>query len=63
MDWFNISLNAVSVVNLVMCVGISVEFCVHIANSFAENHGSREDRAIKVIRLKYILINDCDDDN
>jgi Niemann-Pick C1 protein len=49
MDWLNISLNAVSVVNLVMCVGISVEFCVHIAHSFTENHGTLEDRSIKAL--------------
>jgi Niemann-Pick C1 protein len=29
-----VSLNAVSLVNLVICVGISVEFCAHIARSF-----------------------------
>lgn len=34
MVWFNISLNAVSLVNLVICVGLAVEFCVHIARSF-----------------------------
>ncbi|KAI0026170.1 patched family-domain-containing protein [Xylariomycetidae sp. FL0641] len=31
---FNVSLNAVSLVNLVICVGISVEFCAHIARAF-----------------------------
>lgn len=30
----NVSLNAVSLVNLVICVGISVEFCAHIARAF-----------------------------
>ncbi|KAH3902957.1 related to Niemann-Pick type C-related protein 1 [Saccharomycodes ludwigii] len=30
-----IPLNAVSLVNLVICVGISVEFCVHIVRKFA----------------------------
>ncbi|XVE67310.1 hypothetical protein DITRI_Ditri08aG0150500 [Diplodiscus trichospermus] len=30
----DIQLNAVSVVNLVMSIGIAVEFCVHIANAF-----------------------------
>lgn len=30
----NIQLNAVSVVNLVMAVGIAVEFCVHITHAF-----------------------------
>lgn len=29
-----IQLNAVSVVNLIMSIGIGVEFCVHIANAF-----------------------------
>lgn len=34
MHWWNISLNAVSLVNLVMAVGISVEFCSHITRAF-----------------------------
>lgn len=29
-----IQLNAVSVVNLIMSVGIAVEFCVHITHAF-----------------------------
>jgi len=35
MYWWNISLNAVSLVNLVMAVGISVEFCSHMVRAFA----------------------------
>lgn len=31
---FNISLNAISLVNLIICVGIGVEFCAHIARAF-----------------------------
>jgi len=31
---FNVSLNALSLVNLVICVGISVEFCAHISRAF-----------------------------
>lgn len=31
----NIQLNAVSVVNLLMSVGIAVEFCVHITHAFS----------------------------
>lgn len=31
---FDVSLNALSLVNLVICVGIGVEFCIHIARSF-----------------------------
>lgn len=35
MYWWDISLNAVSLVNLVMSVGISVEFCSHVTHAFA----------------------------
>jgi Niemann-Pick C1 protein len=31
---FHVSLNAVSLVNLIICVGIGVEFCAHIARAF-----------------------------
>ncbi|CAB3365569.1 Hypothetical predicted protein [Cloeon dipterum] len=35
MFWWGISLNAVSLVNLVMALGISVEFCSHLVHSFS----------------------------
>uniref|UniRef100_A0A060TF82 ARAD1D13640p n=1 Tax=Blastobotrys adeninivorans TaxID=409370 RepID=A0A060TF82_BLAAD len=35
---WGIGLNAVSLVNLVICVGIGVEFCVHIARAFTFTH-------------------------
>ena len=35
MFFWSVSLNALSLVNLVMTVGISVEFCSHIARAFA----------------------------
>ena len=34
MSLFSVSLNAISLVNLVICVGIGVEFCAHIARAF-----------------------------
>ena len=34
MALFGVSLNAVSLVNLIICVGIGVEFCAHIARAF-----------------------------
>ncbi|XP_027329526.1 NPC intracellular cholesterol transporter 1 isoform X3 [Abrus precatorius] len=40
-----IQLNAVSVVNLVMSIGIAVEFCVHIAHAFMVSSGDRSQRA------------------
>ncbi|XP_037927352.1 NPC intracellular cholesterol transporter 1 isoform X3 [Teleopsis dalmanni] len=46
MYYWNISLNAVSLVNLVMAVGISVEFCSHLVHSFSISvEGTREKRA------------------
>ncbi|CAM8915891.1 unnamed protein product [Rhodiola kirilowii] len=41
----NIQLNAMSVVNLVMSVGIAVEFCVHITHAFSVASGDRDQRA------------------
>lgn len=42
---WNINLNAVSVVNLVMAIGISVEFCVHLFHSYINNTGTPQHRA------------------
>lgn len=43
---WNIELNAISLVNLVMSVGISVEFCAHISRDFILSvKGSRLKRA------------------
>lgn len=39
MYFWNISLNAVSLVNLVMAVGISVEFCSHLVHSYSQSNG------------------------
>ncbi|KAG1677105.1 NPC intracellular cholesterol transporter 1 [Nymphon striatum] len=46
MYWWSISLNAVALVNLIMAVGISVEFCSHITRSFSSSvQNSRIKRA------------------
>jgi Niemann-Pick C1 protein len=42
---FGVSLNAVSLVNLIICVGIGVEFCAHIARAFMFPSGSVMERA------------------
>ncbi|ORY07889.1 Niemann-pick C type protein [Basidiobolus meristosporus CBS 931.73] len=42
---WGVSLNAVSLVNLMICVGISVEFCSHIARSFVISNGDGNERA------------------
>lgn len=41
---WNIPLNAVSCVNLIVSIGIAVEFCSHIAYAFATSHCSPEER-------------------
>ena len=50
-DW-DIALNAVSLVNLVMAIGISVEFCAHITRDFVYMTGES-----KVQRAMSSLIN------
>ncbi|KAH8549450.1 putative Niemann-pick type C-related protein 1 [Umbelopsis sp. PMI_123] len=46
---WGVSLNAVSLVNLVICLGISVEFCCHVARTFSVGTGSRHERAAKAL--------------
>jgi len=61
---WNINLNAVSAVNLVMAVGISIEFCVHIAHDFITASGTRDERVAHSLTymgssvFKGILISD-----
>ncbi|XP_075158262.1 Niemann-Pick type C-1b [Haematobia irritans] len=46
MMWaWSISLNAISLVNLVVCVGIGVEFVSHIIRSYTNAVGSHQERA------------------
>jgi len=50
MYWWHITLNAVSLVNLVMAVGISVEFSAHMTRAFSVNIGeNRVERARNVL--------------
>lgn len=46
MALWGISLNAVSLVNLVICVGIGVEFCAHIARAFTFSLEPATSRAV-----------------
>jgi Niemann-Pick C1 protein len=48
----NVSLNAVSLVNIVICVGIGVEFCAHIARAFTIPSSSILERATSKFRGK-----------
>ncbi|XP_062139723.1 NPC intracellular cholesterol transporter 1 homolog 1b [Drosophila sulfurigaster albostrigata] len=47
MMWaWSITLNAISLVNLVVCVGIGVEFVAHIVRSFKQAQGRAQQRAL-----------------
>eukprot|EP01098_Paradermamoeba_levis_P013977 TRINITY_DN6534_c0_g1_i1.p1 TRINITY_DN6534_c0_g1~~TRINITY_DN6534_c0_g1_i1.p1 ORF type:complete len:143 (+),score=42.10 TRINITY_DN6534_c0_g1_i1:170-598(+) len=56
MSWWNISLNAVSLVNLVMSIGISVEFCSHIIREFKIHSGTPEHRATQALKAMGISV-------
>ncbi|RKP09076.1 patched family-domain-containing protein [Thamnocephalis sphaerospora] len=49
MALWNVSLNAVSLVNLMICIGISVEFCCHIGRAFLAEMGGRNQRAYRAL--------------
>ncbi|KAL9641483.1 hypothetical protein ABK040_013408 [Willaertia magna] len=49
MSVWSVYVNAVSVVNLVMSIGISVEFCVHITRAFMKARGSHSERVKKAL--------------
>ncbi|XP_026674415.1 NPC intracellular cholesterol transporter 1 homolog 1b-like isoform X2 [Ceratina calcarata] len=52
MYWWNIQLNAVSLVNLIMATGISVEFCSHIIHYYLKStRNTRLDRATDTLNL------------
>lgn len=44
MGWWSISLSAVSLVNIVIAIGISVEFCSNIVRAYMVRFGSRYNR-------------------
>jgi len=46
---WGIALNAVSVSNLVLAMGVSVEYCVHFAVTWMEHDGSRDQRTRSAI--------------
>eukprot|EP00002_Diphylleia_rotans_P026021 TRINITY_DN516_c0_g1_i1.p1 TRINITY_DN516_c0_g1~~TRINITY_DN516_c0_g1_i1.p1 ORF type:complete len:1227 (+),score=207.28 TRINITY_DN516_c0_g1_i1:56-3736(+) len=46
---WDIDMNAVSVVNMVMAVGMSIEFCVHMGTAFCESTGTSVVRSMKAL--------------
>jgi Niemann-Pick C1 protein len=52
-----VSLNAVTLVNLVICVGIAVEFCAHIARAFQFPSARLIGRAAQGISVTQLVLN------
>lgn len=48
--WWNIKLNAVSYVNFVMAVGLSVDYCVHIGHAYTHSTGVGDVRVRNALR-------------
>merc|ERR1719154_996412 len=46
MSWWGIQLNAITLVNLIMSIGISVEFCSHLSHAFVYSLESDKDRRV-----------------
>jgi Niemann-Pick C1 protein len=58
---WNIEMNAISLVNLVMSVGISLEFCAHICRDFILSaKGTRLKRAEKALAYMGSSVNKFD---
>ncbi len=49
MSLWNLKMNPVALVNLLMGMGISIEFCVHIGYAWTRSHGTPHDRAYRAI--------------
>eukprot|EP00762_Andalucia_godoyi_P004709 ANDGO_03620.mRNA.1 Niemann-Pick type C-related protein 1 len=50
MGMWGVNVNALSVVNAIMAIGISVEFCIHIVRSFLFCPGSGSQRAVSALK-------------
>jgi Niemann-Pick C1 protein len=46
---WNIQLNAISLTNLMIAIGISIEFCAHITHAFTMRTGRRSERTSKAL--------------
>jgi len=49
LHFWGVSIDAVCVINLVIALGLSVDYSVHIAHGFMEQHGSPNERLVKAL--------------
>ncbi|GAQ89032.1 putative Patched family protein [Klebsormidium nitens] len=58
LHWLGLSFNAVTAINLLLAIGIAVDYSAFIAYSFMDSHGSRDARAKKALaRLGVAVFN------
>ncbi|CAN0319115.1 unnamed protein product, partial [Ectocarpus sp. 13 AM-2016] len=53
---YAVSINAVSVCNLVMSLGLSVEFCLHVAMAFQRALGTSTNHACRIATVNQPII-------
>ena len=49
MYWIGLSFNSVTTICLLLAVGISVDYSVHICHAYLVSHGTRQERALKAL--------------
>ena len=55
MTWWEVSLESVSMFNLVLCIGFSVDFSAHVAYAFVMSDGDKLNAGQKLSRALYLL--------
>lgn len=48
--YWGLAIDTVAVINLVLSVGLSVDYSAHVAHSFMVKQGTRDERVVKVKR-------------
>ena len=56
--YWGLSINTITTVLLVLVVGLSVDYAVHVAHAFMRATGSRKGEAVIGLSCPYILISD-----
>jgi len=49
MHWWDVTINGTSTIYALICLGLAVDYSAHIAHSFKEAKGARQDRACEAV--------------
>lgn len=50
MTWWDLTIDIITCINLVLCIGLCVDYSAHVALHFMQVEGSREERAGRALR-------------